>query len=154
MVSAGYFLLAPILGGGMVRFLGGEGAGGWFSFGPLTWDSEVLLLLLIPLWALALRLVLLGGGRPFEVVFVFSVHYQVYFLLVVTGAGMLAAGVVRMGAPILAPPLLLLSLLVTFVYLFRALRGAFALPRLRLVVLTPALFLLHLGGGQALQNLL
>lgn len=152
-ISALYFFLAPRLGGGFIRLAGGSGSSGaWFSFGPLGWDSAFLLLVLVPLWALAARVIIAERERYFEECFVFSVHYQVVFFLVVVVAGVLAALCVRAGAPALAPPLLLAALGVLFIHLLQALRTAFGLAGIRLLMSTVALFLLHLGGAQLLQN--
>lgn len=152
-ISALYFFLAPRLGGGFIRLAGGgDSSGAWFSFGPLGWDSAFLLLLLVPLWALAARVIIAERTRFLEEFFVFSVHYQVVFFLVVVFAGVLAALCVRVGVPALAPPVLLAALAVLFLHLLRALRTAFALAGVRLLLTTVALFLLHLGGAQLLQN--
>ena len=152
--SALYFFLAPRIGGGFIRLAGGDSSGPWFSFGPLGWDSAFLLLLLVPLWALMARLIIPGRSRYVEEFFVFSVHYQIVFFLVVGGTGVLAALAVRAGAPWLAPPLLLAGLVIVFIHLLRALRVAFDLQGARLVLATGALFLLHLAGAQLLQNLM
>ena len=153
-ISALYFFVAPRIGGGFIRLAGTDSSGPWFSFGPLGWDSAFLLLLLVPMWALMARLIIPGRSRHVEEFFVFSVHYQIVFFLVVGGTGVLAALVVRAGAPLLAPPLLLAGLVILFVHLLRALRVAFGLQGARLVSVTGALFLLHLGGAQILQNVM
>jgi hypothetical protein len=152
VVSAVYFFLAPLVGNGMVRLAGGAASEGWAQLGPLGWDSEILLLLLIPLWAMAGRLLLGRQTRAFEEVFVFSVHYQVFFLLVVVAGGALGALLSRGGSIAVVVAVFVATLLVPFIYLVRALRIAFGLSGLRLAVLSTALYFLHLLGGQLLQN--
>jgi hypothetical protein len=100
------------------------------------------------------RLIIPGRSRYVEEFFVFSVHYQIVFFLVVGGTGVLAALMVRAGVPWLAPPLLLAGLVILFIHLRRALRVAFSLQGARLLLATGALFLLHFGGAQLLQNLM
>lgn len=151
-VSALYFLLSSFVGNGIIRLAGPDGAGGWAQLGPLGWDSEILLLLLIPLWAVAGRLLLLQRTRAFEEVFVFSVHYQIFFLLVVIVGGAAGALLSRVGSLVPVLAVFLVTLLVPLVYLLRALRTAFDLTGIRLVLLATTLFLLHLLGGQLLQN--
>lgn len=154
LASAAYFVAAPFLGGGVVELEGPGGSTLDFTFGPLTWDSEFLLLLLVPLWAAALWVVLIRQKRFLEEVFVFSVHYHVFFLLwLVTIAA--ATSILRfVGAPSLAVWLLPLSMVIPFVHLLQALRSAFGLRGLSRIVTATGLFLGQLIVGQLLFNLI
>jgi len=151
-VSAIYFFLAPQLGNGLVRLAGGTQNAAWAQLGPLAWDSELLLLLLIPLFALAARPLLAGRARAFEEVFVFSVHYQVFFLVAVVLGGVTGAFVSRSGSLTAVVLTYVLTLAAPLVYLGMALREAFRLSGLRLAGLTVILYLVHLLCGQWLQN--
>lgn len=152
--SAFYFLLAPWLGGGRVRFEEEGGVSSQFEFGPLGWDSELLLLVLVPLWAFALRAFLWGKRRHLEEAFVFSVHYNVFFLvfMLVLAAGAQISSAI--GAPDLAMWLLLVGAFLPLLYLGRALRVAFDLDGARRTVTAFVLFLAHLVSGQLIYNLL
>lgn len=152
-VSAVYFLLAPLVGNGLVRLAGGQGNEAWAQLGPLAWDSEILLVLLIPLFALAARPLLAGRARAFEEVFVFSVHYQVFFLLAVMLGGITGAVVSRSGSLMAVVTVYVVTMAAPLVYLGLSLRTAFRLSGLRLAGLAVLLFLLHLLCGQGLQNL-
>ena len=152
VASAIYFFAAPYLAGGFVRLEPENESGAWFSFGPLTWDSEFLVLLLVPLWAVVLRMLIPDRSRHVEELFVFSVHYNVFFLLAITALGALGRAFVAMALPGLTVAILLIGLGLPLAYLWSALRHAFAFGAPRALISTPVLFLLHFGIGQGLQN--
>ncbi|MEM6514067.1 MAG: DUF3667 domain-containing protein [Pseudomonadota bacterium] len=152
VASAIYFFLAPYLGGGFVRLQPETADGAWFSFGPLNWDSELLLLLLVPLFAVVLRVMLPDRSRHVEELFVFSVHYNVFFLLMITVLGVLGRVGISIGQPQLTIAVILVGMTIPFTYLWLALRRAFDLGAMRTLVSTPVLFVLHMGAGQLLQN--
>lgn len=148
--SAAYFFMAPRLGGGVVRF--DDGAS--FQLGPLGWDSEFLMLLLVPIWAASLRPLVVDRVNQFEEVFVFSVHYNVFFLLFMV---LLAAGATvsaRMGVPDVAMWVLFVGVFGPVLYLGRALRVAFGLEGARRALTAIGLFVFHLGCGQVVYNVI
>ena len=148
--AAIYFFVAPRLGDGVIRWSSG---GGFFVFGPLTWDTELLLLLLVPLWAAVVRLVLAGRVRYFEEAFVFSVHYNVVFfgwMLVLAGG---VAAFAALGLKVAAVATVVVGLFVPLPYLMRAMDDAFDVPPARRAFSAVVLFLVHVGLGQGIFNL-
>lgn len=150
VASAVYFFLAPRLGGGVVRF----DDGATFRLGPLGWDSEFLMLLLVPIWALSLRALVARRSRHLEEVFVFSVHYNVFFLFFMVLLAIGAALSSSVGMPWLAVWILFIGLFGPLVYLGRALRVAFGLEGARRLFAAITLFLFHAVLGQVIHNMI
>ena len=152
--SAIYFVLAPRLGGGRVVLPGAPDDLGYFVFGPLGWDSQILLLLLAPLSALALAVMLRNPRRPFEALFVFSVHYNVVFLAIISALAGCASLSRIAGIPWLTVGFLALGVVAPLPYLVRSLQVAFGIRGIRLLGTSLAWTIVHLGLGQAIDNTL
>ena len=148
LASAAFFFSAPRLGGGLIRFDDGS----VFTLGPLGWDSEYLVLLLVPIWAMILRPLLFDRVTKFEEVFVFSVHYNVCFLLFMVFLALSATLISILGMPSIALWILVIGILGPFYYLWRSLHIAYSFNGLRLFFMTVGMFVVHFGGGQMLHN--
>ena len=150
--AAIYFLIAPRLTSGVITVHEEQGTYSTMSFGPLTWDLEYQLLLLVPIWAAALRAAHPRIIRFYEQAFVFSVHYHVVFLIVMAGLAVLDATLRNLNASGVAMWVVPTGAVVLLPYLAVALGRAFDLAPLRRAFTTVLLFVAHLGIGQLLYN--
>ena len=152
VAATAYFFVAPNLGGGVIELGGANNAR--FTFGPLTWNSEFLLLFLIPSWATVVWVAIADRKRYFEEVFVFSVHYHVVFLALMIVLAAVSYALTSVGRPAAGIWVILGGALLPAVYLHKALRGAFGLGAVRAGITSFVLYLTQLIVGQVIFNLM